>query len=223
MLPYYRMNMIPIRVISPIRNCIGISPFKRQFSSTVTRFSDDEPTHIKNTNLYKDILMKEGSFTEQQSRIIVQTITESIRSGVAHVAKDLAKRERLLQLTYQQRVDFAKLRDQLLRSDRNEFYNIQNEYERMKNDLEKLKSRLKEDISKSNAGFKLDLSLEKGRIKEESSHHDLQIKEIDTRIDQEVSNMKMQIDSVKTQVMQWLIGVCTGTFALVLAYIRLLS
>ncbi|SMN18574.1 similar to Saccharomyces cerevisiae YFL046W FMP32 Putative protein of unknown function [Maudiozyma saulgeensis] len=212
-----------IRTTFPVRKYVGMPIFVRNLSRTKMLCREEEPIHIKNTNIYKDILMKEGDFTEQQSRIIVHTITESIRSGVSHVAKDLAKRERLLQLTYQQRVDFAKLRDQLLSSDRNEFYNIQNEYERMKNDLEKLKSRLKEDISKSNAGFKLDLSLEKGRIKEESSHHDLQIKEIDTRIDQEVSNMKMQIDSVKTQVMQWLIGVCTGTCALVLAYIRLLS
>lgn len=219
-----RFRMFNItRTTLVIRKYAGIPSFRRKFSLTTMSLREEEPIHVKNTNMYKDILMKEGNFTEQQSQIIVHTITESIRSGVAHVAKDLSKRERLLQVTYQQRVDFAKLRDQLLSSDRNEFYNIQNEYERMKNDLEKLKGRLKEDISKSNAGFKLDLSLEKGRIKDESSHHDLQIKEIDTRIDQEVSNMKMQIDSVKTQVTQWLIGVCTGTCALVLAYIRLLS
>ncbi|GMM53910.1 Fmp32 protein [Maudiozyma humilis] len=213
-----------LRSVIPRSRFVGlVRPLGRFHTASVLRNSSDEAVHVANTNKYKEVLMSEGDFTEQQSKVIVETITESIRSGVAHVAKDLAKRERLLQLTYQQRVDFAKLRDQLLSSDRNEFYNIQNEYERVKNDLDKLKSKLKEDISKSNAGFKLDLSLEKGRIKEESTHHDLQIKEIDTRIDQEVSNMKMQIDSVKTQVMQWLIGVCTGTCALVLAYIRLLS
>lgn len=207
----------------PLRQLVGMNVLKRQFHCSPLWRLEEGPTHVRDTNKYKEILMKEGDFSEQQSKIVVNTIIDSIRSGVAHVAKDLAKRERLLQLTYQQRVDFAKLRDQLLSSDRNEFYNIQNEYERVMNDLEKLKNKLKEDITKSNAGFKLDLSLEKGRIKEESSHHDLQIKEIDTRIDQEVSNMKMRIDSVKIQVMQWLIGVCTGTFALVLAYIRLLS
>ncbi|KAK5773758.1 Fmp32p PWA37_005047 [Arxiozyma heterogenica] len=181
------------------------------------------PAHINNSNHYKELLMREGDFTEKQASKILDIIRDAIQSGVVHVSKDLAKRERLIQLTYQQRVDFAKLRDQLLTSDRNEFHNVENEYERVRSDLEKMRSKLKEEITKVNAGFKLDLSLEKGRIREESSHHDLQIKEIDTRIDHEVSNMKTQIDSVKTQVMQWLIGVCTGTFALVLAYIRLLS
>lgn len=185
--------------------------------------SSSEPAHIKDANHYKELLMKEGLFSEEKASQIIDILRDTIQSGVVHVSKDLAKRERLIQLTYQQRVDFAKLRDQLLSSDRNEFHNIQNEYERVRSDLEKMRSKLKEEITKANAGFKLDLSLEKGRIREESSHHDLQIKEIDTRIDHEVANMKMQIDSVKTQVMQWLIGVCTGTFALVLAYIRLLS
>ncbi|CCK70560.1 Fmp32p KNAG_0E03010 [Huiozyma naganishii CBS 8797] len=191
--------------------------------SRVLRNNDVEPAHIKDTNRYKELLVKEGKFSESQATTIIDILKETIQSGVVHVSKDLAKRERLIQLTYQQRVDFAKLRDQLLSSDRNEFHNIQNEYQRVRNDLEKMRNKLREEITKANAGFKLDLSLEKGRIREESSHHDLQITEIETRIDHEVSNMKMQIDNVKVQVMQWLIGVCTGTFALVLAYIRLLS
>ncbi|CAI4060799.1 hypothetical protein SKDZ_06G0190 [Saccharomyces kudriavzevii ZP591] len=199
-------------------------PAKRHFQKTPFRLSSDfETVHIPDTNHFKDLLIKNGKFQEDQATTVVKIMTEAIRGGVKHVSQDLAKREKLTQLSYQQRVDFAKLRDQLLSADRSEFHNIQNEYESVKNDLEKLRNKLREEITKTNAGFKLDLSLEKGRIREESSHHDLQIKEIDTKIEQEVTNMKMQIDSVKTQVMQWLIGVCTGTFALVLAYMRLLT
>ncbi|CCE90920.1 Fmp32p TDEL_0C00310 [Torulaspora delbrueckii] len=196
---------------------------KKQFHSCRRLLSDFETVHIQHTNNYKKLLMEKGNFTEEQSNAIVGLMSDAIKGGIAHVSQDLAKRERLTQLTYQQRVDFTKLRDQLLSADRSEFHNIQNEYERVRNDLDKLRNKLREEITKANAGFKLDLSLEKGRIREESSHHDVQIKEIDTRIDQEVTNIKMQIESVKTQVMQWLIGVCTGTFALVLAYVRLLS
>ncbi|CCF57357.1 hypothetical protein KAFR_0C03650 [Kazachstania africana CBS 2517] len=200
----------------------SFEPFYRRFHNSHF-ISNRGVTHIKDTNSVQEKLKKDGHFTSEQSQVLIDIMTDAIHSGIVHVSKDLAKRERLIQLTYQQRVDFAKLKDQLLSSDRKEFYNLQNEYERVHNDLEKMKTKLKEDIIKSNAGFKLDLSLEKGRIKDESTKFDLQIKEIDSRIDKEVTNMKMQIDSVKTQVMQWLIGVCTGTFALVLAYLRLLS
>ena len=199
---------------------------KRQFHSSIRILNaktSSGTVHVENTNRYREILVQEGHFTNEQAKVLVNVISDSIRSGVVHVSKDLAKRERLIQLTYQQRVDFAKLRDQLSSSDRNEFHNIQNEYERVKNDLDKLKSKLREDIHKSATSFKLDLSLEKGRMREESKQHDRRIKEIETRIDEEVSNMKMQIDQVKTQVMQWLIGVCSGALALVLAYMRLIS
>ncbi|CAR28368.1 ZYRO0F02398p [Zygosaccharomyces rouxii] len=196
---------------------------RRAFHATSKRLTDFETVHIQNTNRYKQLLMEKGKFEESQANAIVNLMSDALRGGISHVSQDLAKRERLTQLTYQQRVDFAKLRDQLLTADRSEFHNLQNDYERVRKDLDKLKNKVKEEITKANASFKLDLSLEKGRIREESSHHDMQIKEIDTRIDKEITNMRMQIDSVKTQVMQWLIGVCTGTFALVLAYVRLLS
>lgn len=198
-------------------------PLRRQFHASMKCFTDFETVHIQNTSRFRRLLMEKGNFNEEQASAVVNLMSDAIKGGISHVSQDLAKRERLTQLTYQQRVDFAKLRDQLLTADRSEFHNIQNEYERVRNDLDKLRNKLREEITKANAGFKLDLSLEKGRIREESSHHDMQIKDIDTRIDQEVTNMRMQIDSVKTQVMQWLIGVCTGTFALVLAYVRLLS
>ncbi|CAH00413.1 Fmp32p [Kluyveromyces lactis] len=186
-------------------------------------YNDMETVHIRDTNHFRQRLMDEGKFSEEQSNVIVNIMIDALRGGVAHVSQDLASREKLTKLTYQQRVDFSKLREQLLTADRSEIHNLQNEHERIRKDLETMRNKLREEITKANAGFKLDLSLEKGRIREESSHHDMQIKEIDTRIDQEVTNMKMQIDSVKTQVMQWLIGVCTGTFALVLAYVRLLT
>lgn len=167
--------------------------------------------------------MEKGKFDLEQANAIVDIMSDALSGGVMHVSQNLASREKLTKLIYQQRVDFAKLKDQLLTNDRSEIHLMQSEQERIRNDMEQLRNRLREEITKANAGFRLDLSLEKGRIREESSSHDMQIKDIDTKIEQEVSNMKMQIDSVKTQVMQWLIGVCTGTFALVLAYFRLLS
>lgn len=212
------MNRFPLFMHS---NVGFIKP--RTFHTFPMLSNEMKTAHIRDTNNFRRRLEEEGEFTPDQANVIVRIMTEALRGGVAHVLQDLASRERLTKLTYQQRVDFARLREQLLTADRSEFHNLQNEHERILKELETMKNKLREEITKANAGFKLDLSLEKGRIREESSHQDMLIKEIDTRIDQEVSNMKMQIDSVKTQVMQWLIGVCTGTFALVLAYVRLLT
>ncbi|KAH3679216.1 hypothetical protein WICPIJ_008685 [Wickerhamomyces pijperi] len=167
-------------------------------------------------------LQREG-FTPTQSEGVVRIVSKAFNEGIKSVSSQLVTKETLSKMTYQQKVDFTKLRGELQTMDRSEFTTVQTENERIRSDLEKLKTKIKEEITKTSAGVRLDLNLEKGRIREEGSQHELHISEIDTRIDQEVANMKMQIDSVKTQVMQWLIGVCTGTFALVLAYVRLLS
>ncbi|KAH3903238.1 Fmp32p SCDLUD_000859 [Saccharomycodes ludwigii] len=215
-----RVYSVPLK-----QNPIFIStilPIKRSFSQSSPNYNF-KPNHIADTDNLKKKLIAQGAFNQEQAETIITIITNSLNEGVSEITSTLSTREDLIKLAYMQRMDFTKLRDELLLLDKNEFHKINAEQERLGHELDKLGRKLREEITKCNAGFKLDLSLEKGRIKEEASMHDLQIKEVDTRIDQEVTNMKMQIDSVKAQVMQWLIGVCTGTFALVLAYIRLLS
>ncbi|GMM34547.1 Fmp32 protein [Saccharomycopsis crataegensis] len=172
------------------------------------------------TKKFNDDLMS-NDFNEKQSEAIIRIVSQSMGKGIKTITNDFISKETLSTVSYKQKVDFVKLKGELQSLDTSEFTKMNNEYERVKLELEKLRQKIREEISKSQAGVRLDLSLEKGRLKEESSMHHLHIKETDTRIDQEISNMKMQIDSMKTQVMQWLIGVCTGTFALILAYVRL--
>ncbi|QPG73717.1 hypothetical protein FOA43_001030 [Brettanomyces nanus] len=167
-------------------------------------------------------LVKEG-FTEKEAQSAVKIVTKSITDGIHRYASNLVTKETLNKLSYQQKVDFAKLKGELQMIDKSEFNLLRNEQERMRNDIEKMSTKFKEEINKSLSSVRLDLSLEKGRVREESSIYDLKIKETDTRINQEMYNLKVQIDSVKTTVMQWLFGVCTGTFALILAYVRLVS
>ncbi|ODV96478.1 hypothetical protein PACTADRAFT_33645 [Pachysolen tannophilus NRRL Y-2460] len=192
--------------------------FKKKFHSTIPKNlnSNFDTQHFVEE-------LEQNGFTSKQSQTAVKIFTDSINDSFKIFGSNLITKEKLSKLSYQQKVDFAKLKSELQTTDRSEFNKIKNEYEYLKDDLEKVRIKLKEEINRSLSSVRLDLNLEKGRIREESSIHDLKIKETDTRIDQEISNIKMQIDSVKTQVMQWLIGVCTGTFALVLAYVRLMT
>ncbi|ODV87786.1 hypothetical protein CANARDRAFT_173687 [[Candida] arabinofermentans NRRL YB-2248] len=167
--------------------------------------------------------MKASGFTSDQSQVAVSIISNAINNGIDQYATNLIPKEALSRMSYKQKVDFAKLKGELQMIDKSEFNSLRNEHERLRSDLEKMRTKFKEEINKSLSSVRLDLNLEKGRIREESSIYDLKIKETDTRIDQEIANMRVQIDSVKTQVMQWLFGVCTGTFALILAYVRLVS
>lgn len=77
-------------------------------------------------------------------------------------------------------------------------------------------------MQRAQSSVRLDLNLEKGRIREESSLHELKIKETDSRIEKEVGDLRGLLESVKFSTLQWLIGVCTGTAALLLGVWRLL-
>ena len=106
--------------------------------------------------------------------------------------------------TYTQKVDFTKLRSELLSQDSSDNSATRASHERLTNDLEKLKSRLRDEISRAQASVRLDLNLEKGRIREEAKGQELKIKETETRIEQEVAGLRERVEGVKFSTLQWL-------------------
>lgn len=96
------------------------------------------------------------------------------------------------------------------------------ENDRLLADVEKLKQRLREEVTRTQAGVRLDLNLEKGRIRDESSQQELKIKEVDTRIESEIAGLRTQIEQAKFSILQYLVGVATGSGALLLAYMRMM-
>ncbi|KAK9383666.1 uncharacterized protein V2V93DRAFT_402618 [Kockiozyma suomiensis] len=167
--------------------------------------------------------LQASGFSDQQSETVLNALSEVVTESVESLSATLVRKEVLSRQAYQQKVDFTKLRSELLTLDKTDSTQVKNEHERIMSSMDKLQVQLKEEIAKTQANVRLDLNLEKGRIREEGAVHELKIKETDTRIDTEVANVKTQLEQVKFQVMQWLIGVCTGSFALVLAYIRMLT
>ncbi|KKY29124.1 hypothetical protein UCRPC4_g00156 [Phaeomoniella chlamydospora] len=142
--------------------------------------------------------------------------------------------------TYTQKVDFAKLRSELMNSDSTESQLTRSSHEKLTSDLAKLSSRLRDEISRTQASVRLDLNLEKGRIREEANGQEMRIKETEARIEQEVAGLRERVEAVKFSTLQWLMyatpypleltpkltvalrGVCTGTAALILGAWRLL-
>lgn len=133
-------------------------------------------------------------------------------------------REDQAKATYTQKVDFAKLRSDLLSIDSTEASATRASHERLTNDLAKVNSRLRDEISRTQASVRLDLNLEKGRIREEANQQELKIKETETKIEQEVAGLREKLEGVKFQTLQWLMGVVTGyVYPYILLSISLIS
>ncbi|TPX15537.1 uncharacterized protein E0L32_004235 [Thyridium curvatum] len=190
---------------------------RRAFHASAPRSRD----HHFDTLKFVQRLQSEG-FTEEQSTAMMKVLNDVIEESIQNLTRTMVLREDAAKATYTQKVDFAKLRSELLSADSTESNTTRAAHERLTNDIAKLSSRLRDEIGRTQASVRLDLNLEKGRIREEAVSQELKIKETETKIEQEVATLRQQLEQVKFQTLQWLMGVCTGFAALLLGAWRLL-
>jgi hypothetical protein len=190
---------------------------RRAFHASAVRRRD----HHFDTLKFVQRLQDDG-FTEDQSVAMMKVLNDVIEESIQNLTRTMVLREDAAKATYTQKVDFAKLRSELLSADSTETNTTRAAHERLANDLAKFNSRLRDEVGRTQASVRLDLNLEKGRIREEAVGQELKVKETETKIEQEVAAMRQQLEQVKCQTLQWLMGVCTGFAALLLGAWRLL-
>ncbi|PQK08677.1 hypothetical protein BB8028_0001g07500 [Beauveria bassiana] len=189
----------------------------RAFHASAPRARD----HHFDTLKFVKRLRDEG-FTEEQSVAMMKVLSDVIEESIQNLTRTMVLREDSAKATYTQKVDFAKLRSELLSADSTETNTTRGAHERLSNDIAKLGSRLRDEVARTQASVRLDLNLEKGRIREEALGQELKIKETETKIEQEVAALREKLEQVKFQTLQWLMGVCTGFAAVLLGAWRLL-
>lgn len=189
----------------------------RPFTSTPIPRKDHHFDTLKFTRRLQDL-----GFTESQSRSLMRVLSDVIEESIQNLTRTMVLREDALKTSYTQKVDFSALRTELLSLDSSESSATRTSHERLTNELEKLRNRLRDEVQRTQASVRLDLNLEKGRIREEANVQELKIKETETRIESEVAGLRERVEGVKFSTLQWLMGVCTGTAALLLGAWRLL-
>lgn len=190
---------------------------RRTFTATSSRPKD----HQFDTLKFVQRLQDEG-FSEEQAVAMMKVLGDVIEESIQNLTRTMVLREDQEKATYTQKVDFAKLRSELLSADSTESSLTRASHERLTNDLEKLRSRLRDEVQRTQASVRLDLNLEKGRIREEATNQDLKIRETETRIEQEAAALRERLEAVKFSTLQWMMGVCTGTAAIILGLWRLM-
>lgn len=135
---------------------------------------------------------------------MMRVLNDVIQESIQNLTRTMVLREDSERSTYTQKVDFAKLRSELLNADSTEAQLTRSSHERIAADLAKLNSRLRDEIGRTQASVRLDLNLEKGRIREEANGQEMRIKETETRIEQEVAGLRERVEAVKFSTLQWL-------------------
>ncbi|MCJ1412915.1 hypothetical protein MMC19_007015 [Ptychographa xylographoides] len=183
----------------PTTTILGLIPHRRLFHSTRPLLRD----HHFDTLKFVQRLRDEG-FSEEQATALMRVLSDVIEESIQNLTRTMVLREDAERSTYTQKVDFTKLRSELLSTDSTETTLTRASHERLTNDLAKLNSRLRDEISRTQASVRLDLNLEKGRIREEANVQELKIKETETRIEQEVAGLRERVEGVKFSTLQWL-------------------
>jgi hypothetical protein len=205
------------RASRPQPSILHVSAAHRAFSATPAPSKD----HHFDTLKFVQRLQQEG-FTEEQATAMMKVLGDVLEESIQNLTRTMVLREDQEKATYAQKVDFAKLRSELLNADSTESSLTRASHERLTNDLAKLNNRLRDEVQRTQASVRLDLNLEKGRIREEANSQDLKIRETETRIEQESAALRERLEAVKFSTLQWLMGVCTGTAAIILGVWRLL-
>ena len=148
--------------------------------------------------------LREEGFSEEQAAAMMRVLSDVIEESIQNLTRTMVPREDAERATYTQKVDFTKLRSELLSADGAEMQVTRASHERLANELAKLNGRLRDEIGRTQSSVRLDLNLEKGRIREEANVQELKLKETEAKIEQEVAGLRERIEGVKFSTLQWL-------------------
>nr|ODO03801.1 mitochondrial protein [Cryptococcus depauperatus CBS 7855] len=168
------------------------------------------------TYAFVEKLEKHG-MRRQQAEGVMSVLAEVVEESIKGMEASLVSKAEQEKQRYTEKVDFARLKSELQLHEKNDLTLMKAENDRLMTDVEKLKQRLREEITRTQAGVRLDLNLEKGRIRDESSQQELKLKEVDTRIESEIAGLRTQIEQAKFSILQYLVGVATGSGALLVS------
>ncbi|EEB08707.1 DUF1640 family protein [Schizosaccharomyces japonicus yFS275] len=166
--------------------------------------------------------LEAAGWTPVEANSIMRTVHDVFTKTNERNARQFVSREQQERAIYQQKVDFAHLRSDLQSIEREEMTVLHTELERLSTDVERLRTSFEDRIHTLLADARLKMLTERIHNRDEASAQDLEVREVSARVHTEASHLRMQFASLKSQTLQWLLGIITGSGALLLAYLRLL-
>ncbi|CAN4099471.1 unnamed protein product [Withania somnifera] len=137
----------------------------------------------------------------EQAEAITSAITEVLNDSLENVAHSFVSR--------------AEMQKE------HHFSLLQRETEKLRNDIEKMRSELRYEVDKLTAGQRLDLNLERGRIRDELSNQNVETTNLTNKLDREIHALRAQIEAAKYEVIKYCIGTLVSISAVGLAVLRL--
>lgn len=159
----------------------------------------------------------------KQAEAITAAITEVLNDSLENVAQTFVSKADLQRLEMIQESKLSKFKSEVQSSQENHFSLLQHEIEKLKSDIEKMRSELRYEIDKVTAGHRLDLNLERGRIRDELANQNQETATLTNKLDREIHTLRAQLEAAKYDVIKYCIGTLVSISAVGLAIVRILK
>ncbi|CAJ1942421.1 unnamed protein product [Sphenostylis stenocarpa] len=169
----------------------------------------------------------------KQAEAITAAMTEVLNDSLENVSQSLVAKGEMQKTEMMQEANLSKFKAEVQSSQGHHFSLLQHETEKLRNDIEKMRSELRNDIEKMRselryeidkvtAGQRLDLNLERGRIREELADQSAETNNLTNKLDREIHSLRAQLEAAKYDVIKYCIGTLVSISAVGLAVLRIL-
>ncbi|XP_058098710.1 protein FMP32, mitochondrial-like [Magnolia sinica] len=158
----------------------------------------------------------------KQAEAITAAITEVLNDSLENSAQTFVSRSEMQKIEMTQDSNLSKFKSEVKASQEHHFSVLQRETEKLRTDIERMRSELRYEIDKVTAGQRLDLNLERGRIRDELANQNAETSNLTNKLDREIHSLRAQLEAAKYDVIKYCIGTLVSISAVGLAIIRIL-
>ncbi|XP_048431514.1 protein FMP32, mitochondrial-like [Pyrus x bretschneideri] len=159
----------------------------------------------------------------KHAEAITSAITEVLNDSLENVSHSFVTKGEMQKTEMIQESNLSKFKSEIQSAQGHHFSLLQHETEKLRNDIEKMRSELRYEIDKVTAGQRLDLNLERGRIREELSNQSAETNNLTNKLDREIHALRAQVEAAKYDVIKYCIGSLVSISAVGLAILRILK
>ncbi|KAL7104574.1 hypothetical protein ACP275_08G254000 [Erythranthe tilingii] len=158
----------------------------------------------------------------KQAEAITSALTEVLNDSMENVSYSFVSKGEMQKNEMTHESTLSKFKTEIKSSQDHHFSLLQHETEKLKSDIEKMRSELRYEIDKVTAGQRLDLNLERGRIRDELNNQNQETSNLTNKLDREIHALRAQLEAAKYDVIKYCIGTLASVSAVGLAVIRIL-
>lgn len=238
-----KSRLLPATLLSPLShlperqvglNLIISSPFKAwnyvASRSLHTRYVSQLAPAVNGAKriLFVDTLalvrkLESQGFTADQAEAITSAMTDVLNDSLENVAQSFVSKSDLQKNSMMHEAALSKLMADVKSSQEARISGVQRETEKVRTDIDKLRSEMRYEMDKVTAGQRLDLNLERGRIREELANQSAETSSLTNKLDMEIHALKTQLEASKYEVIKYCIGTIVSVYALGLALLRIFT